>query len=88
MSNEQIKELLDMVIALPTTGSYNVQFTYDNEDGHVVIFVTGDEKCECCGKLKDVSDFKSSSDYNVIKKFIEKWREIIKKENENDRGNN
>lgn len=88
MSNEQIKELLDMVIALPTTGNYNVQFTYDNEDGHVVIFVTGDEKCECCGKLKDVSDLKSSSDYDVIKKFIEKWRAIIEKENENVRGNN
>ena len=80
MSNEQVKELLDMVMVLPTTGNYNVQFTYDNEDNHVQIFVYGKKRCKCCGKLEDVSDLKSSSDYDVIKKFIDKWKETIENE--------
>lgn len=80
MSNERVKELLDMVMVLPTTGNYNVQFTYDNEDNHVQIFVYGKKRCKCCGKLEDVSDLESSSDYDVIKKFIDKWKETIENE--------
>ena len=88
MSNEQIKELLGTVMALPKSVNYNMQFTYDNEDGNVQIFVYGKKRCERCGKLEDVSDLRISNEYGVIKEFIEKWREIIEKENENDRGNN
>ena len=80
MSNEQVKQLLDMVMALPTSGNYNMQFTYDNEDGNVQIFVYGKKRCECCGKLEDVSDLKSSNEYGVIEKFIEKWKEKIENE--------
>ena len=83
MSNEQIKELLGTVMALPKSGNYNMQFTYDNEDGNVQIFVYGKKRCECCGKLEDVSDLKISNEYDVIKEFIEKWTEIITKEDEN-----
>ena len=88
MGNEQVKELLDMVMALPKSENYNMQFTYDNEDNHVQVFLYGKKRCECCGRIDDVSDLKSSLDYDIIKKFIEKWRGIIEKENENDRGNN
>lgn len=80
MSNEQVKQLLDMVMALPKSGNYNMQFTYDNEDGNVQIFVYGKKRCECCGKLEDVSDLKSSNEYDVIKEFINKWKEIIENE--------
>ncbi len=80
MSNEQVKELLGTVMALPTSGNYNMQFTYDNEDGNVQIFVYGKKRCECCGKLEDVSDLKISNEYGVIKKFIEKWKEKIENE--------
>ena len=80
MSNEQIKELLGTVMALPKSGNYNMQFTYDNEDGNVQIFVYGKKRCECCGKLEDVSDLKISNEYDVIKKFIEKWKEKIENE--------
>ena len=80
MSNEKVKELLHMVMALPKSGNYNMQFTYDNEDGNVQIFVYGKKRCKCCGKLEDVSDLKSSSDYDVIKKFINKWKETIENE--------
>ena len=83
MSNEQVKQLLDTVMALPKSGNYNMQFTYDNEDGNVQIFVYGKKRCECCGKLEDVSDLKISNEYDVIKEFIEKWTEIITKEDEN-----
>lgn len=84
MSNEQVKELLDMVMALPKLGNYNAQFTYDNEDDHVQIFVYGKTRCKCCGKLEDVTDLKTSDKYDVIKEFINKWKEIIEKENENE----
>ena len=80
MSNEQVKELLDMVMALPKSGNYNMQFTYDNEDGNMQIFVYGKKRCECCGKLEDVSDLKISNEYGVIKKFIKKWKEKIENE--------
>lgn len=50
MSNERVKQLLDMVMALPK-GNFIMKFEYD---------------------------------YDVIKEFIEKWREIIEKENENE----
>lgn len=80
MSNEKVKELLDMVFAIPKSGNYNTQFTYDNEDGNVQIFVYGKKRCECCGKLEDVSDLKISNEYGVIKKFIEKWKEKIENE--------
>lgn len=80
MSNEKVKELLDMVFAIPTSGNYNMQLTYDNEDGNVQIFVYGKKRCECCGKLEDMSDLKISNEYGVIKKFIEKWKEKIENE--------
>ena len=88
MSNEQVKELLDMVMALPQSDNYSVKFEYCTDDGDISIFVHGKKRCECCGRLEDVSEFKLSDEYDVIKEFIEKWREIIEKENENDRGNN
>lgn len=87
MSNEQVKELLDMVMALPN-GNFSVKFEYCTEYRDVSIFVHGKKRCECCGRLEDTMEFKSSDEYDVIKEFIEKWREIIEKENENDRGNN
>lgn len=80
MSNEKVKELLHMVMALPKSENYNMQFTYDNEDGNVQIFVYGKKRCECCGKLEDVSAFKVSDQYDVIKEFINEWKEKIENE--------
>ena len=88
MSSEQVKELLDMVMALPQSDNYSVRFEYCTDNGDISIVAHGKKRCECCGKLEDVSEFKLSNKYDVIKEFIEKWREIIEKENENDRGNN
>ena len=88
MSNEQVKQLLDMVFTIPKSSHYYVKFEYDNEDDHVSLFISGKKRCECCGQLEDTSTLKISDDYDEMKAFIEKWREIIEKENENDRGNN
>ncbi len=87
MNNEQVKELLDMVMVLPK-GNFSVKFEYDSDDRDVSAFVHGKRRCECCGRLEDMTELKMSDNYNVIKEFIDKWREIIEKENENDRGNN
>lgn len=83
MSNEQVKELLDMVMALPK-GNFSVKFEYCTEYRGVSIFVHGKKRCECCGRLEDTMEFKTSDEYDVIKEFIEKWRGIIEKENENE----
>lgn len=87
MSNEQVKELLDMVMALPE-GNFSVKFEYCPEYRDISIFVHGKKRCECCGRLDGTMEFKTSDKYDVIKEFIEKWKEIIEKENENGRGNN
>jgi hypothetical protein len=84
MSNDQVKELLDMVFAIPKSSHYYVKFEYDNEDDNVSLFVAGKKRCECCGRLEDTMEFKTSDKYDVIKEFIEKWKEIIEKENENE----
>ena len=84
MTKEQVKELLDMVFSIPKSSHYYVKLEYDNEDDNVSLFVAGKKRCECCGKLEDVSALKISDDYDEMKAFIEKWREIIKKENENE----
>lgn len=84
MSNEQVKQLLDMVMALPQSDNYSVKFEYCTNNGDISIFVHGEKRCECCGRLEDVSEFKLSDKYDVIKEFIEKWRGIIEKENENE----
>lgn len=83
MSNEQVKELLDMVMALPN-GNFSVKFEYCTEYRDVSIFVHGKKRCECCGRLEDTSELKTSDEYDVIKEFIEKWREIIEKEVDNE----
>lgn len=83
MSNEQVKQLLDMVMALPK-GNFTMKFEYDSDDRDVSVFVHGKRQCECCGRLEDVIEFEMSDKYDVIKEFIEKWREIIEKENENE----
>ena len=80
MSNEQVKELLDMVMALPQSDNYSVKFEYCADDGDISIFVHGKRRCECCGRLEDVSEFKLSDEYDVIKEFINKWKEIIENE--------
>ena len=80
MSNEQVKELLDMVMALPQSDNYSVKFEYCADDGDISIFVHGKKRCECCGRLEDVSEFKLSDEYDVIKEFINKWKEIIENE--------
>jgi hypothetical protein len=80
MSNEQVKELLDMVMALPKSDSHSVKFEYCTDDGDISIFVHGKKRCECCGRLEDVSEFKLSDKYDVIKEFINKWKEIIENE--------
>ena len=80
MSNEQVKELLDMVMALPESDNYSVKFEYCTDDGDISIFVHGKKRCECCGRLEDVSEFKLSNKYNVIKECINKWKEIIENE--------
>lgn len=77
MSNEQVKELLDMVMALPQSDNISVKFEYDTEDRYVSIFVYGKRRCECCGRLEDVSGYKLSDKYDVIKKFINEWKENI-----------
>lgn len=84
MSNDQVKELLDMVFAIPKSSHYYVRFEYDNEDENISLFVAGKKRCECCGKLEDVNELKISDDYDVMKAFIEKWHGIIEKENENE----
>ena len=84
MSNEKVKELLHMVMALPKSDNYSVRFEYCTDNGDISIFVHGEKRCECCGRLEDVSEFKLSDKYDVIKEFIEKWRGIIEKENENE----
>ena len=84
MSNEQVKQLLAMVMALPN-GNFSMKFEYDTEYRYVSIFVHGKKRCECCGRLEDTMELKTSDKYDVIKEFIEKWREIIEKENENER---
>jgi hypothetical protein len=80
MSNEQVKELLDMVMALPQSDSHSVKFEYCTDDGDISIFVHGKKRCECCGRLEDVSEFKLSDKYDVIEEFINKWKEIIENE--------
>ena len=80
MSNEQVKELLDMVMALPESDNYSIKFEYCTDDGDISIFVHGKKRCECCGRLEDVSEFKLSNKYNVIKECINKWKEIIENE--------
>lgn len=80
MSNEQVKELLDMVMALPKSENYSVKFEYCTDDGDISIFVHGKKRCECCGRQEDVSEFKLSNKYDVIKEFINKWKEIIENE--------
>ena len=80
MSNEQVNELLDMVMALPQSDNYSVEFEYCADDGDISIFVHGKKRCECCGRLEDVSEFKLSDEYDVIKEFINKWKEIIENE--------
>ena len=82
MDNEQVKELLDMVMALPK-GNFSVKFEYDTDDRDISIFVHGRKRCECCGRLEDTMEFKMSDKYDVIKEFINNWKEIIEKENEN-----
>jgi hypothetical protein len=79
MSNEQVKELLDMVMALPK-GNFTMKFEYCTEYRDISIFVHGKKRCECCGRLEDVSEFKLSDKYDVIKEFINKWKEIIENE--------
>ncbi len=80
MSNEKVKELLHMVMALPKSENYSVKFEYCTDDGDISIFVHGKKRCECCGRLEDVSEFKLSNKYDVIKEFINKWKEIIENE--------
>jgi hypothetical protein len=80
MSNEQVKELLDMVMALPRSDNYSVRFEYCADEGGTSMFVHGKKRCECCGRLEDVSEFKLSNKYDVIKQFINKWKEIIENE--------
>ena len=80
MSNEQVKELLHMVMALPKSDIYSVKFEYCTDDGDISIFVHGEKRCECCGRLEDVPEFKLSDKYDVIKEFINKWKEIIENE--------
>ena len=80
MSNEQVKELLDMVMALPRSDNYSVRFEYCADEGGISMFVHGKKRCECCGRLEDVSEFKLSNKYDVIKEFINKWKEIIENE--------
>ena len=80
MSNEKVKELLHMVMALPKSDNYSVKFEYCADDGDISIFVHGKKRCECCGRLEDVSEFKLSDEYDVIKEFINKWKEIIENE--------
>lgn len=80
MSNEQVKELFDMVMALPQSNNYAVRFEYCTDDGVISVFAHGKKRCECCGKLEDVSEFKLSDKYDVIKEFINKWKEIIENE--------
>lgn len=80
MSNEQVKELLHMVMALPQSDNFSVKFEYCTDDGDISIFVHGKKRCECCGRLEDVSEFKLSDKYDVIKEFINKWKEIIENE--------
>ena len=80
MSNEQVKDLLDMVMALPQSDNHSVKFEYCTDDGDISIFVHGKKRCECCGRLEDVSEFKLSDKYDVIKEFINKWKEIIENE--------
>ena len=41
MSNEQVKQLLDMVFAIPKSSHYYVKFEYDNEDDNVSLFIAG-----------------------------------------------
>lgn len=88
MTKEQVRELLDMVFDIPKSSHYYVKLEYYNEDDNVSFFVAGKKRCECCGRLEDVSEFKIPNSYDEAKEFIEKWKEIIEKENENDRGNN
>ena len=84
MSNEQVKQLLDMVFAIPKSSHYYVKFEYDSNNRDVSVFVHGKRRCECCGRLENMTEFKMSDNYNVIKEFIDKWREIIEKEIENE----
>ena len=80
MNNEQVKQLLDMVMALPKSDNYSVKFEHCTDDRDISIFVHGKKRCECCGRLEDVSEFKLSDKYGVIKEFINKWKEIIENE--------
>ena len=80
MSNEQVRELLDTVMALPRAGDFYMKFEYDTQDGDVSLFAHTKKRCECCGRLEDVNEFKLPNDYDEAKEFIEKWKEIIEKE--------
>lgn len=84
MSNEQVRELLDMVMALPQTDNFLMKFEYNSEDRDVSIFIHGKKRCEGCGRLEDKTEFKISDKYDIIKEFINRWKEIIEKENENE----
>ena len=83
MSNEQVTELFDMVFAIPKSSHYYVKLEYYNEDDNVSFFVAGKKRCECCGRLEDVNEFKIPDSYDEAKEFIEKWNDIITKEDEN-----
>ena len=84
MTKEQVKELLDMVMALPRAGDFYMKFEYDTENGDVSLFAHTKKRCECCGRLEDVNEFKLPNDFDEAKEFIEKWAKIIEKESKND----
>lgn len=84
MTKEQMRELFDLFLTIPKSENTYIKFEVDNSDGDVQVFVKGTKVCECCGQSVDESELKISDDYNVVKKFIEKWKEIIEKESKND----
>lgn len=80
MSNEQIRELLDMIMAVPKSDNFSINFEYHGDSRDISVFVHGKKRCECCGRLEDVSAFKVSDQYDVIKEFINEWKEKIENE--------
>lgn len=83
MTKEQVRELLDMVMALPRAGDFYMKFEYDTEEGDVSLFAHTKKRCECCGRLEDVNEFKIPDSYDEAKEFIRKWNDIITKEDKN-----
>lgn len=83
MTKEQVRELLEMVMALPRAGDFYMKFEYDTEKGDVSLFAHSKKRCECCGRLEDVNEFKILDSYDEAKEFIQKWNDIITKEDEN-----